>query len=189
MSDTNLNQKEENSINKEENNPKEEMVINDKILQNEDLDENNKNYNDQTIKLEDEEKSKESEEKKTNDLNKKHEISEINKSELVKNERKENLLNSVKSIHIMKKLFSNLNCNKKLNMIKYNKNIQKKFEINIEDYKKESGKYIIYGKNGKRMEYLLDTNAVLNIAIFLYLFKFLLEIYHINNIVIYEGEL
>ena len=54
------------------------------------------------------------------------------------------------------KIFSFLNLNLKLDLIKYNKNIQHKFQIDINYYKKISGKYIKGKRNGKGKEFTLD---------------------------------
>ena len=97
-------------------------------------------------------------------MNKLEEMSKKTENEAMKNEEKDKIVNLIKSIKsniIMKKLFSNLNDIKKLNIIKYNKNIQNQLEINLEDYKIKSGKYIIYKKNGKGKEYLLDNNILI----------------------------
>ena len=49
----------------------------------------------------------------------------------------------------------------KLNLIIYNKQIQKIFDVDIELYKKISGKYKIGEKNGKGKEYLLSTQKLI----------------------------
>ena len=72
-----------------------------------------------------------------------------------------NLRKSIKSTFILKKIFSILDENIKLNMIKYNKNYQKLFGFNIEYYKEISGRYMVGDRNGKGEEYDFD-----NIKIF-----------------------
>ena len=64
-----------------------------------------------------------------------------------------NLRHAVKSPYIIKKMFSILCENRKLNMIIYNKNLQNLFEITIEDYKRKSIGYIEGERNGKGKEY------------------------------------
>ena len=54
----------------------------------------------------------------------------------------------IKSLFILKKIFVNLELKIKLNVIIYNKNIQSKFNLNIIDYKRLSGKYKVE-KNDK----------------------------------------
>ena len=38
---------------------------------------------------------------------------------------------------------------RKFKLVKYNKNLQNKLDINLIDYKNLSGKYIVYEENGK----------------------------------------
>ena len=62
----------------------------------------------------------------------------------------------VKSQYILKKIFLHLGEKKKLLLIKYSKNYHKIMKINIEDYKKTSGKIKIGGINGYGKEYELN---------------------------------
>ena len=123
-----------------------------KIKENINIQENSKNN-------EEENNKKELEKINKNELNKILEIPNQNKNEMTKKDEKihnVNILKLVKSNHIIKKLFSNLCEIKKLEIIKYNKNIPKQLNINIEDYKKKSGKYKIGGINGKGKEFKLN---------------------------------
>ena len=52
-----------------------------------------------------------------------------------------NILRNIKSKIILKKFFDYLNKRKSLEIIKYNKNIQKRINININNYKEYSEKY------------------------------------------------
>ena len=52
------------------------------------------------------------------------------------------LIKSMKSVYILKKLFSFLENKIILRIVAHNKQIQKKLELNINDYKKASGRYI-----------------------------------------------
>ena len=70
-----------------------------------------------------------------------------NLNDEIKNEK------SIKSFYILEDIFSFLPVKQILNLIIYNKYLQKKFDINIEDYKKISGKYKEGRKNGKGKEY------------------------------------
>ena len=72
-----------------------------------------------------------------------------------------NLKNNVKSLNIIKHIFSNLPENKKLNLIINNKQFQKKLKIDLEYYKKRSNKYKIQEKNGKGKEYTLYSNKLI----------------------------
>ena len=71
------------------------------------------------------------------------------------------LCSSIKSIYILKHIFSYLFINKKLDIIKYNKSIQNKFKIDIEYYKKISGRYIIGDRNGNGREYTLNEHKLI----------------------------
>ena len=70
------------------------------------------------------------------------------------------IIEDIKSLYIIKEVFSFLSQKQKLNMIIYNKHLQNKFGVNIEDYKKISGKYRII-ENGYGKEYKLDTNDLI----------------------------
>ena len=48
-----------------------------------------------------------------------------------------------------------------LNMIIYNKKLKKMLLVDIEDYKKISGKYKIGKKNGKGKEFILNINRLI----------------------------
>ena len=90
-------------------------------------------------------------------LNKKENISK--KTELKQNQI--SILAHIKSSYIIKEVFSFLNEELKLNIIINNKHLQNKLGINIEDYKKVSGRYIIGEKNGIGKEYKLGTNKLI----------------------------
>ena len=70
-------------------------------------------------------------------------------------------LREIKSSYIKKSIFSFLNEKQKLKMILYSKKLQQMCLIDIEDYKKISGKYKIIEKNGKGWEYQINTNRLL----------------------------
>ena len=70
-------------------------------------------------------------------------------------------LRDIKSSYIIKGIFSYLDEKDKLNLIIYNKELQKMILVDIEDYKKISGKYKIGEKNGKGKEYILNTNILI----------------------------
>jgi antitoxin component YwqK of YwqJK toxin-antitoxin module len=71
-----------------------------------------------------------------------------------------NLIKLIKSLFIVKKVFLNLPEKKKLNLIINNKSLQTKVGLDIEDYKKISGKYLEGDRNGYRKEYLLETREL-----------------------------
>ena len=64
-----------------------------------------------------------------------------------------NLKSSVKSIYILRYILSFIPEKRKLNIIIYNKELQNKLGINIEYYKKISGKFKISKRNRFGKEY------------------------------------
>jgi len=64
-----------------------------------------------------------------------------------------NLITLINSKYIVEEILSFLKKKKALNLIIYNKSLQKYLDINIDNYKKISGKYKIVEKNGKGKEY------------------------------------
>ena len=109
-----------------------------------------------------------------NDLNNKNEIkifSDNKLNSINKNNEKNILSNKVKSDYIIKKLFSYLNEKSKLNIIKYNKNLQNKIRIKLINYKLFKGIYIEYESKTKVKEYYGDTgNTIYDILALLMLF-------------------
>ena len=81
-----------------------------------------------------------------------------------KNMHGTNLIKSIKSFYITKFTLSYLQEKLKLNLFIYNKFFQNKLNLNIEYYKKSSGKYIIGEKNGKGKEYDSKTKALIYIG-------------------------
>ena len=69
-----------------------------------------------------------------------------------------NLKRDIRSFYNFEMIFSFLNQRQKLNIIIYNKLLQKNFGVNIENYKKMSGRYKVGEKNGKGREYRQNTN-------------------------------
>ena len=63
------------------------------------------------------------------------------------------MLKKIKSLYIAQIVFSLLEESTKLKLVKYNKVLQKRININIINYKAFSGRYIIFRKNGKVKEY------------------------------------
>ena len=68
---------------------------------------------------------------------------------------------TIKSIYNLKNIFSFLSEKKKLDIIIYNKHLQNKFEININDYKRINGRYKVGERNGKGKEYDISSNKML----------------------------
>ena len=98
-------------------------------------------------------------------------------------------LGDIKSEYIQKGIFSYLNEKQKLKMIIYNKKLKSIFGINIENYKKISGKYIIYEKNGIGILYNLNTNKMIFKGEYLNGKKNGKgKEYYNNNIIKFEGE-
>ena len=63
------------------------------------------------------------------------------------------MLKNVKSSYFIQTIFSFVKEGNKLKVIKYNKDLQKEMNISLINYKFYSGRYIIYGQNGKGKEY------------------------------------
>ena len=63
------------------------------------------------------------------------------------------MLENIKSIYFIQKIFSYLDVHTKLGLIKYNKTLQNKIGINITDYEINSKIYIIYKENNIVEEY------------------------------------
>ena len=63
------------------------------------------------------------------------------------------MLKNSKSIYFIKRLFTFVDEKNKLDIIKYNKNMQNILDINFINYKFFSDRYIIFEKNGKGKEY------------------------------------
>ena len=91
----------------------------------------------------------EMENKIKNDLNKKPEDDKTLK------------LGDIKSLIVYKKIFSFFDERKKLDLLKYNKNYQKKMGIKLENYKKLSGRYKLKGIKGYGKEYILNTDILI----------------------------
>ena len=64
----------------------------------------------------------------------------------------------IKSVHILKILFSHLWINRKLNILSYNKQIQNILKLNINNYKTISHREKIAEKNGSGKEYIINTD-------------------------------
>ena len=100
------------------------------------------------------------------------------------------MLENIKSLYISKIIFSFLNDKAMhLKLIKYNKSLQKKYEITISNYKIFSGKYIIDGENGIKKVYNAYTNNLLFEGEYLNGLKNGKGIeFNIDGEVIFEGE-
>ena len=79
----------------------------------------------------------------------------------IKNIKSKINLKDIKSIYIIKTIFSFLHEKQKLKMIVYNKELQKKLLICIGDYKYITSIYKIGEKNGKGKEYIYKTNILI----------------------------
>ena len=104
------------------------------------------------------------------------------------------MLQNSKSIYFIKRLFNFVDEKNKLDIIKYNKNIQNILDISLINYKIFSDRYIIYGGNRKGKEYNYDDKLLFEGEYLnkkkkgkgreynyndLYLFKF--DIFNLNN--------
>ena len=66
------------------------------------------------------------------------------------------MLEGIKSNFLFQNVFSFSSQVRKFELVKYNKKLQKKLDINLIDYKNISEKYIVYEENGKGKEYDYD---------------------------------
>ena len=71
------------------------------------------------------------------------------------------MLKNIKSQYILSFIFSYTNEKIKLNLLKYNKTLQNKLNINITTYKNFARKYIIYENKEKAKIYNIDTNKII----------------------------
>ena len=83
----------------------------------------------------------------------------MNEFENIKSEIK--IGKSIQSLYVLKDIFSFLSEKQKLKILIYNKNLKKKLDINIEDYKRISGIYKEGDKNGKGKEYNIIYQLIL----------------------------
>ena len=73
-------------------------------------------------------------------------------------------LEKIRSLIILERILSLLKLNKKFDVIRYNRHLQNKLKINIEDFKSVSGRYIKglnENGNGRGKEYKLGTSIIL----------------------------
>ena len=70
------------------------------------------------------------------------------------------MLENIKAEYFLIIIFSHLEENKKLEIVKYNKHIQNKLRIDVIYYKTFSQKYFIGDKNGEGKEYDFDDNLM-----------------------------
>ena len=71
-----------------------------------------------------------------------------------------NSINNIKSQYFLIFIFSFLDEKRKLEIIKYNKNLQNTLDIKLINYKFYKGTYIIYELNGKIKEYNGNTDKI-----------------------------
>ena len=88
-------------------------------------------------------------------------ITKTKKMNEYENIKSEKVIESIKSLYILKDIFSFLSEKQKLKIIIYNKDLQKKFDINIEDYKRQRGIYREGERNGKGKEYYISTKRII----------------------------
>ena len=70
------------------------------------------------------------------------------------------MFDNIKSLYIKKKIFEYLYDEIQLKLIKYNKSLQNQLNINLDNYKIFSGRYIIYETNVKGKEYDYDDKLI-----------------------------
>ena len=97
-------------------------------------------------------------------------------------------IESIKSLYILKDLFSFLSEKQKLKIIIYNKQLQKKLDINIEDYKKIRGIYRIGERNGKGKEYNSNNKLIFEGEYLNGKINGKGKEYYYNGKIVFEGE-
>ena len=80
-------------------------------------------------------------------------ITKTKKMNEYENIKSEKVIESIKSLYILKDIFSFLSEKRKLKILLYNKYFQKKLDINIKDYKRISKRLREGERNGKGKEY------------------------------------
>ena len=70
-------------------------------------------------------------------------------------------IGKIKSGFILEKILSLLYQNKKFDLIAYNKQLQNKLRLNLEDYIELAFRFKLAKKNGKGKEYLKNTDIIL----------------------------
>ena len=70
------------------------------------------------------------------------------------------MLSNIKSLEILKKIFSSLRRNYSLKLINYNKSLQSKLSLDINNYKEYAKIYRVFDKDGKVKEYDMSTNEL-----------------------------
>ena len=70
------------------------------------------------------------------------------------------MLEKIKSVYREKAVISLINEKRKLSIIKYNKGLQTKMSVSLINYKILSGKYVVFGENGKGKEYYNDGKLI-----------------------------
>jgi len=78
------------------------------------------------------------------------------------------MLKKIKSSYFIKLIIAFVDEKQKLKIIKYNKSLQKNFDISIINYKLYTGKYIIYESNGFGKEYDGEDDTLLFEGEYLY---------------------
>ena len=71
------------------------------------------------------------------------------------------MIENIKSLYFIRKIFSYLDVHSKLRLIKYNKNLQNKIDISIQDYEINSKIYIIFKENNIVEEYNKDIDELI----------------------------
>ena len=71
------------------------------------------------------------------------------------------MISNIKSIYFLEKLFEHIKEGRKIELVRYNKNLQKQLDIKIRKYKINLDYYTIGERNGKCKEYDCYTNILL----------------------------
>ena len=70
------------------------------------------------------------------------------------------MLQNIKSSYFIKLIYTFVDEAQKLELVKYNKSLQKNLDISINNYMYFKGRYIIYGSNGIGKDYYWDGELI-----------------------------
>ena len=98
------------------------------------------------------------------------------------------MLDSIKSIYFLKMIFLNLEEALKLDIVRYNKRLQKKIDLSLKNYKEFTNRYIEYSSKTSGIEYNNEDRVVYNGGFFNGKRNGNGREYNVKEVKIFEGE-